>query len=331
LILDGARPPTFGQFRRARRAIDAALSTLRQRAAGRMVRPRGTCLAQPAAMRKQIAFGNFIVLVAAVAGCGTQAPPISAAASGYAVPDRPAGLPTAAESYRVTKLSAPASSADFGYGFGDPNVQHNRLGNILGFVSSSYTPADPIQARYDRAIADGDIGLTFLVEHYDEGAASDTSITVDSKVSDDGFTTLWGIHDGNRVEATGGDMTLSLSVLPGIHLHAEAMRVEATLGDDGLLHGRIDGVIPQSELVKVYPVAAAAMNDYVARATPDDNDAKTTLALFDTDKNGTIDGAELAASPIVRNLTAPDVTLDVVDVGTVEGLSFGMGFDAVRE
>ncbi len=275
-------------------------------------------------MRKHACF-----LLLAAAGC-SGAPPVPP--EGYPLVDRPSGLPDSVTTYKVTQLLAPAHAGEYAWSWSsDEHAQsHNRLGAVLSMIEMGYQPADPIQARYDRAVADGTIGMTLYLERYPDGAAANTGVTVDTNFANDGFTTLWGRRDGDRVEATGGDMGLSLAVLGDLHLRADAMRISATVEPDGALRGQINGVVPARELRKVWPVVADAMNAYV-RDRPMDGDAKWTLQLFDLDRDGTITPDELAQSTLLAPLAAPDVQVTPAEADPVTGLSFGLGFVARPE
>lgn len=124
-----------------------------------------------------------------------------------------------------------------------------------------------------------------------------------------------------------------------VALPLQGARLKFLALGSGLAQGQINGSIRDTDVyVKIFPTLADAFNDIV-QADPQSAIAQTLLSLFDKNPtDGFISVEEVATSPFMNTLFAPDVQIRDADGNYApnpantkpDALSFGFGFSAVE-
>ncbi len=124
-----------------------------------------------------------------------------------------------------------------------------------------------------------------------------------------------------------------------VALPLQGARLKFTAVGVGLAQGQINGSIRDTDVyVKIFPTLAADFNDII-QADAQSTTAQTLLSLFDKNPtDGFISVDEVATSPFMSTMFAPDVQIRDQDGNYApnpantnpDALSFGFGFSAVE-
>lgn len=141
----------------------------------------------------------------------------------------------------------------------------------------------------------------------------------------------------HHVKTKAGDIPIELELGGMVTLRLKSAVISATCSRSGCSNGRVSGVITKSNLDnQVIPQLAVQFSAIVARDCPgpgpgtcaDNSAGKTLQALFDSNSDLVISSVELAQSPLMQTLLAPDIDLN--HDGKRDALSIGLGFETVR-
>jgi hypothetical protein len=260
--------------------------------------------------------------------------------------------------YFVTnKLILPTSqreTRDFAMDLdGDPQAaSDNKFGEVLTLLTSA-APELELQPSLDQAIDTGLLVTLHLLKADDP--MNDTSVswsiflgqkTQSPPLFDgtDQFTVdpstpanspiIGTLMNGHFSGGPGAAQVRIYILGKPVDVNLVGVRLEADVTEQGCSNGRLGGGLSISEFrEKILPAIAEGLNLAVSN-NPDT--AKPLLAVFDTDKNGTISAQELEANPLLTLAIAPD--LDLLDGsgnfnprqdGEKDSFSMGLGFTCV--
>jgi hypothetical protein len=142
----------------------------------------------------------------------------------------------------------------------------------------------------------------------------------------------------HHVRTATGAIPVQLDLGGGVFtLHLKDAQILATCARAGCSHGRITGVIGNSDITgALLPELATQFTAIVARDCPgsdssscaDNSDGKTIESLFDTNNDLVITADELQQNGLVQAILAPDI--DTNHDGNPDALSVGIGFGTVK-
>ena len=262
-------------------------------------------------------------------------------------------------SYLVKNVILPLTRTDYGIDVNGDNSVDNRLGLVFGaLVDQGIDLSGPMQS----AIASGSIvhivnlqstDVSFandpaaqatwcigvptatppLFDGTDNVSCADTSGIFIAQLSNGSFTSPSPATAANPVSL---DLELAIGTT---HITLPVLNARLSFVADAAGHmqsGQVNGSIPHTDFMNAFPPALAAMCNASIQSDPSSGTATSCEQVFDIGCNGfpgyagdnQIEVCEVAESPIIKNLLAPDV--QVVDgANSVDANSVGIGFTAI--
>lgn len=246
----------------------------------------------------------------------------------------------------MDKLALPTKAGEYGVEFADdPGKPKNQLGTLIAAIQSFFPD---LQKNIDSTIAKGD--MIMLYELFGTSLQSDTNVTAQAHVGadTDGDATnnfsgtasiglasfspkdalLKGSITGGKLAAGPGSLVIPLNFIGQdvVLIKVEQGRATADVSAAGLKNAVMGGAVPKSEMDgKLLPLVVGLINQYLP--TMDATTKNLVLGLIDTNKNGTIEVADLQ-SGVVGNALKPDVALGGPGAPK-DALSIGVGFSSV--
>lgn len=217
----------------------------------------------------------------------------------------------------------------------------NKMAAVLSMVDRAFG-SPTAQERVDAEMASGALALDVELGWNGGSAEDDVVIAVDLPGAAAGApgSTVGRMVGRRFTTELPGAAPIRLALLPGfepVAVRLYGVKIEATLGDDGILRGTLGGAISKSELDDhVIPAIHPLVVRFVA-AHPAASETEKLLQLFDPNKDRTITREEFQSSPLIQALLSPDI--DLVENATLpslayakdgqnDGLSVGFTFEA---
>jgi hypothetical protein len=144
-----------------------------------------------------------------------------------------------------------------------------------------------------------------------------------------GASPLSGGISASQLQLQPGALKLKISLTSGgsAVVSLKGAVIKGTITAAGITSGVLAGGVPTSEMAGVVlPQMATILNNLLKDPNVNFTTKAAILAAFDTDKDGSVSGAELAGNALLAPYLAGDVDVDAD--GTKE-VSMGIGFTAV--
>lgn len=260
----------------------------------------------------------------------------------------------------VDRILLPTTAAEASkYGLILGGKSYNGLGTIISLISP-YTSAGGLQQDVDRAVYKGDTLALLRLQAADlqdsptaraqawggssscckssdlatcksEAQAScfsGTSVIQKASGSPENMV-FAGSISGGQLKLKADQMQLEIKIQFSSTLKLTLMQAQLTgkVTSAGITDGVLAGAVPQSVLQNTLVPELAKLLDSTYKDSGTDKKTRDLIKqLADTDGDGSISSAEVAANPLIANLLAGDV--DVDSDGKKE-LSLGIGLSAV--
>ena len=261
--------------------------------------------------------------------------------------------------YVANTMTLPTGPTQLAIDLNGDGKKDNRLGQIVGALSFANINA---QATTQLSVDNGKTVLLFEEQSTDAsqqsaknaGTRFSVGAQLTTKPKFDGSDTFMATgapaqfygniaagtftSDSPLTATTPIQFTLSLPLVEGqdpLLLPITAGYITYNVSAAGVVTGgQMNGGVKKSDIDgSIVPTVAKLLTAQI-KADP----SNMTLASFDTDKNGTVTAAEVAANPTVSPFLAPDIQLFAADgsyapnkANTVkDSLSIGVGFTAVK-
>jgi hypothetical protein len=305
---------------------------------------------------------RFLVAVLLVAACGEGRENAPRDLAGFVPNDMATGpdlsgpVGSQEAQYVVSKLSLPTNTASFSYDLDGDGSADNRLGSIMSALSA--LGMNP-QGNADQAVASGQ--LILLIEQASSDPTQQNAATaaasllvgkatsapkfdgtgsfmIDTSQAPADFTgSIAGgtfTSEDPATATTPVDVVLSLPLVPGmapLPLPVTGAHMTFKRSTSGAItSGQLNGGIKKSDVDSIVLPAIADMMTTQLAISP-------TIAMFDTNGDGTITATELKSNALISNFVAPDVQLFTNGVfkpnpakTTKDSLSLGIGIQGAK-
>ena len=246
----------------------------------------------------------------------------------------------------VNKLILPKKIGDYAVDLDGNGTKDNQLGNILAGISGFIPAANSPQTMLDSQIKQGALLLLFdvLAKSIVNAASMTLKMYLGADLDSDATDNFTGTEEfgissssptnlsmpGKIVAGalTAGPGTMTIPIPLGttpVNVSLKLAQAKGTLTSSTLTSGQINGAIPWTEVETILlPAFASLLDDQYKTG---DATIKGIMAMFDTNKDGTITATELKTNLIIGIFLKADVDTD--GDKKVDAMSAGLGFTGV--